>query len=267
MRVWCFLLVIVAIACSQRPTFAQNKDALKAAAMQAEVMKKVMAKFDRNGDGNVDDEEKADAVEQFTKDIDAGNIPEEFSKLLDRNKNGKLEPAEAAAFQAIISRLRAGGGGPPQFGAGPGGAGAPGLPGFGGPGAGGGDAFAQVPPEILKKFDKNKNGQLDDNEKKAAMAAMGPKKSRNERLQEKLDLNGDGKVTKEETAQVAAQRKAEQDEKKAEAEEKKAKSKKKAEDKDDKDAADGKDKDDEKADKEDKAEKEDKTEEDAKDER
>lgn len=257
MRACCLPLAIAALACSQLPAWAQNKD--KAMAMQAEVMKKVMAKFDLNGDGNVDDEEKTKVVEQFTQDIDDGKIPEGFGTLLDRNKNGKLEPQEAAAFQAILGRLKAGAGGPPQFGAGGGAPAAPGFggPGLGGPGAGGpgfgaagGDAFSgQIPPEIMKKFDRNKDGQLDDKEKKAAMSALGPKKSRKEMLQEKLDLNGDGKVTKEEREQVAAERKAEAEEKKAEAAEKKAKAKaKKEEDKDeDRKEKDDKDKTEEKA--------------------
>jgi hypothetical protein len=248
MRAWCLPLAIAALAGSQLPAWAQSKDAAKAAALQAEVMKRVMAKFDLNGDGNVDDEEKTKVVEEFTKDIEDGKIPEGFGTLLDRNKNGKLEPQEAAAFQAIIGRMKAGAGGPPQFGAGGAGPAAPGFggPGLGGPGfgaAGGGDAFSgQVPPEILKKFDKNKDGQLDDREKKAAMTALGPKKSRKEMLQEKLDLNGDGKVTKEEREQVAAERKAEAEEKKAEAAEKKAKAKAKKDDKDE----ERKEKDDEK---------------------
>jgi Ca2+-binding EF-hand superfamily protein len=245
MRAWCIPLTVAALACCQLPALAQNKekDVAKAAALQAEVMKKVMAKFDLNGDGNVDEEEKSKVVEQFTKDIDDGKIPEGFNAVLDKNKNGKLEPQEAAAFQAIIGRLKAGAGGPPQFG--PGNAAGGGAPGFGGPGfggAGGGDAFSgQVPPEILKKFDKNKDGQLDDKEKKAALAALGPKKSRAERLLQEQDLNGDGKVTKEERAQVAAQRKAEAEEKKAAAEEKKKARKKDDKDPDDKDAKDEKD--------------------------
>jgi len=255
MRVWCFTLAIIAIAYSQLPAFAQNKDAAKAAAMQAEVMKKIMAKFDLNGDGNVDDEEKSKVVDQFTKDIEAGEIPDGFNAL-DRNKNGKLDAAEAAPFQAILNRLQ--GGGQPPFGAGGrggdgggafGGKGGDGGGPFGGRGGDGGAFSGPVSPEILKKFDKNKNGQLDEAEKKAAMAAMGPKRSRNERLQEKLDLNGDGKITKEEREQVAAQRKAELEEKKAEAEEKKGKSKKS-----DKDKEKDKDNDDkeEKADKDEK---------------
>jgi len=260
MRAWCLFLTVAALACCQLPALAQSKekDIAKAQALQAEVMKKVMAKFDLDGDGNVDDEEKTKVVEQFTKDIEDGKIPEGFNALLDKNKNGKVDPQEAAAIQAIIGRLRGGAGGAGPFGpgnAGPGvapglggpGLGGPGLggPGLGGPGfgaAGGGDAFSgQVPPEILKKFDKNKDGQLDDKEKKAAMSALGPKKSRSERLQAKLDLNGDGKVTKEERDQVAAERKAEAEEKKAAAEEKKKARKKDDKDLDDKDAKDEKD--------------------------
>jgi len=258
MRV-CLVSVMVVVACSQVPTWAQNRERGKAAAMQVEVMKKIMARFDLNDDGNVDDEEKAKAVDQFTKDIEAGDIPDGFNALLDKNKNGKLEPLEAAAFQAILSRLKGGADGPPQFGAGNGGPpGGPGVPGFAGPpgfgAAGGGDAFSgQVPPDILKKFDKNKDGELDEREKKAAMAAFGPKKSRKEMLQEKLDLNGDGKVTKEEREQFAAQRKAEAEEKKAAAAEKKAKAKAKRDDeKEDKDKEEKPQDDDEKNDKDDK---------------
>lgn len=247
MRTWCLSLTIVAIACVQVPTFAQNKEALKAAAMQAELLKKAMAKFDLNDDGEVDDEEKAKVIEKVQADIADGKIPAGFKELLDRNRNGKLEPQEAAMFREIVGRLQAGGG-PPQFGAGDA---QPGFggPGFGGPGFGnqGGDPFSgQIPPAILKKFDKDKDGQLDEAEKKAAMAAFGPKKSRKEQLLEKLDLNGDGKVTKEERAEVAAQRKAELEEKKAEAAEKKAQAKKKF------------DKDDDVKDEDDKAEKDDK---------
>lgn len=238
MRTWCLSLAIATIACVQVPTFAQNKEAIKAAAMQAELLKKAMAKFDLNDDGEVDDEEKAKVIEKVQEDIAEGKIPAGFKELLDRNKNGKLEPQEAAVFREIVGRLQAGGG-PPQFGAGDAqpGFGGPGLggPGFGGPGIGdqAGDPFSgQIPPAILKKFDKDKDGELDEKEKKAAMAAFGPKKSRKELLLEKLDLNGDGKVTKEERAEVAAQRKAELEEKKAEAAEKKARAKKKF-DKDD----------------------------------
>jgi hypothetical protein len=101
-------------------------------------------------------------------------------------------------------------------------------------GGGGGFGSAQIPADILKKFDKNQDGQLDEKEQKAAGDALGPKKSRKEKLQEKLDLNGDGKITKEERETVAAQYKAEQEalkeQKKAELEASRAKAKVKAAD-------------------------------------
>lgn len=254
MRIWCCLLAVGMIALAQGTSWAQARDKAEVKnglAKQAAMLKQMAAKFDLDGDGNVDDEEKAKAAEELQK----------------RLQDGKLSAQEAALIKQLMAQLQAGGG-QPQFGAGGGGGG--GLPGFGGPGFGGsgGDAFSgQVPPDVLKKFDKNKNGQLDEAEKKAAMAALGPKKSRKEQLLEKLDLNGDGKVTKEEKEQVAAQRKAEQEEKKAEAEEKKAKAKKKADDKD-KDKIDEKEVDEREDDKkEGKAEKDDKTEKDDKDEK
>lgn len=185
---------------------AQGKeDALKAAAtLQAEVMRRIQAKFDLNGDGTVDDAEKTKVTDKIKADLASGKIPADMQELLDRNGNKKLDAEEAAAFRELIARMQAGGGGP-QFGGGGG---------FGGPGNSSGFG-GQVPPEVLKKFDKNKNGQLDEDEQKAAMAALGPKKSRKEQLLEKLDLNGDGKITADEREQVAAQRKAEQEEKKA----------------------------------------------------
>ena len=81
------------------------------------------------------------------------------------------------------------------------------------------------PPEVIKKFDKNKDGELDEKEQKAAMAAFGPKKSRSQQIKDKQDADGDGKVTKAEREAYAEQLKAEAAEKK---EEKKMKSKKKA---------------------------------------
>lgn len=184
----------------------------------AVLQKQMMAKFDTNGDGQLDESEKAAAAAQMQK----------FVAAIDKNGNGKIDPEEAAMAKALMSR--AGQGGAPQVGGG----GFGGFGGAGGAGGGGGFGSAQIPADILKKYDKNQDGQLDEKEQKAAGEALGPKKSRKEKLQEKLDLNGDGKITKEERETVAAQYKAEQEalkeQKKAELEASRAKAKAKAAD-------------------------------------
>jgi len=239
----------------------EKADLLKqiGAATPADLQRQMMAKFDLNGDGQLDEAEKAKAAAQMQK----------FVSALDKNGNGKIDPEEAAMAKAVMSRSGQGGG--PQFGAGGGGggggafggaggagggtfggaggaggvggaggaggagggqfggAGGAGGGGFGGAGGAGGGFGGQIPPDVLKKFDKNQDGQLDEKEQKAAGEALGPKKSRKEKLQEKLDLNGDGKITKEERETVAAQHKAEQEalkeQKKAELEASRAKAK------------------------------------------
>jgi len=227
----------------------EKDDPRKALGADQDEMKKLLGRFDLNGDGQVDPAEQAKAADAMKRQFD-------------RNRNGRLDPEEAALAQRMMSGYRKGG--PPQFGAGgaggagggfgggAGGAGG-GFDGFNGGGrggAGGGSAFGgPIPPDVLKKFDKNKDGQLDEKEQKAAAEALGPKKSRKEKLQEKLDLNGDGKISKDEREHVAAQQKAEQEEKKAEQASKKGKPKKD----EDKDADETKEKDaDEKDDKKDK---------------
>ena len=231
------LVFALTATAEDKPNVPGGFGALNPEALQ----KQMMAKFDLNGDGQLDDAEKAKATAQMQK----------FVAAVDKNGNGKIDPEEAAMVKALMSR--SGQGGSPQVSAGAtaeagaGGAGGYGF-GFGGAGGAGGGAAGgggggggaggfgfggQIPADVLKKFDKNQDGQLDEKEQKAAGEALGPKKSRKEKLQEKLDLNGDGKITKEERETVAAQNKAEQEalkaKKKADLEASRAKSKAKSE--------------------------------------
>lgn len=185
MRLISIMLTLPAILVLSTPTWADERAVpLRGLGGANGDQRQMLAKFDLNGDGQLDDAEKAKAAAQMQKQLSA----------LDKNGNGRLDPEEVAFARSL--RSRAGQGGGPQYGASGGGGG--GFGGFGGAGGGFGG-----PGE-----------------------ALAPKKTRKQRLQEKLDRNGDGKITKEERAAAAAERKAEQEalkaEKKAELEEKKA---------------------------------------------
>ena len=159
-----------------------------------EMKKRMMQMFDTNGDGQIDENEKkvaAEAMQQrMLQAIQSGNLPDEMKARLDRNGDGTVDAQELAMAKEMMGRMQQGGGG----GLGKGG---PGAGGFGGAG-GTGD---QIPADVLKKFDKNKDGQLDETEKKAALEAMnGKTKSRAQQLKDKLDTNNDGKIDDAERA-------------------------------------------------------------------
>ena len=116
---------------------------------------------------------------------DGKGIPAEILKRFDKDGDGKLNDAERdAAKKAREER----GGKPGQ----------PGRPGQ----PGGGDG--KMREEVLKRFDKNGDGKLNDEEKAAAKKAHderggGDGKMREEILK-RFDKDGDGKLNDEEKA-------------------------------------------------------------------
>src|SRR5687768_4473146 len=168
------LLIVAATLIVASSTWAdEREDALKAFAAKAEEMQqKMMARFDLNKDGQIDEKEKAKAAEAMQKGAQAGELPAELKPLFDLDGDGKVSPQEIATAREMMARRqqgrRGGQGGAGGFGfGGAGGAGG----GFGGGAGGAGGGFGlggreggapsgfgnQLPPEVVKKFDKNKD--------------------------------------------------------------------------------------------------------------
>jgi Ca2+-binding EF-hand superfamily protein len=102
--------------------------------------------------------------------------PEEFLKKFDRNGDGKLSDAEKLAAQSAWQKMRAGGGGGPATGGfgGGGGFGGP-ADGFAAP-TGNGDKPTKKVSPLIKLYDKDGDGKLNDEEKAALQADRNKKK-------------------------------------------------------------------------------------------
>ncbi len=101
-------------------------------------------------------------AEDAPKGAGTGKMMEMLLQKFDANKNGTLDPDEKAAAMKAMQERR---GGSPK-------GGAPTTPGD--PAKGDGKA----PAMLLQKFDANKNGVLDPEEREAAMKAMQDRKGK-----------------------------------------------------------------------------------------
>jgi len=97
----------------------------------------LLKRFDKNGDGKIDENEKAQAKLEMLKDgsgarAGGGQFREQMLKRFDKNKDGKLDENERAeALEALKTN-----------------------------------------PRFVKRFDKNQDGKLDDAELAAARAEL-----------------------------------------------------------------------------------------------
>jgi len=152
------------------------------AKVAAEMQKKLLEKFDTNKDGVLSDAEKLAAAEELKKNgmlPGSGVMPgsEEFLKKFDRDGDGKLSPAEKLAAQSAWQKMRAGAGG-----------GGPATGGFGGGDSGGlnapsGEASDKPKKKVnplIKLYDKDGDGKLNDEEKAALQAERNKKKGKKE---------------------------------------------------------------------------------------
>jgi len=181
---------LVAIAClaSARADDAPKPNAAKPdAAQQAALQKRLLEKFDANKDGVLSDAEKLAAAEAMKGMLPGtGLVPggEEFLKKFDRDGDGKLSAAEKLAAQSAWQKMRAGGGGGPATGVAPGGGFGGGLPaGINAPGDS--DKPTKKVNPLIKLYDKDGDGKLNDEEKAALQADRNKKKSKKAEKPEK----------------------------------------------------------------------------------
>jgi Ca2+-binding EF-hand superfamily protein len=186
------LLSLVAMAVLTGSVWAEDAPKPKADPGKAfaEVQKQMLAKFDLNKDGKLSDDEKLRAQEELKRmgalagsGVVPGGFPGEveFLKKFDKNRDGKLSDEEKLAAQAAMQKMRRGGG--PATGVGLGGNPAGGLfesaPAAGGanPAAGNEKPGRKLNP-LIKLYDLDGDGKLNDEEKAALQADRGKKKAK-----------------------------------------------------------------------------------------
>lgn len=164
----------------------------------AQMQQQMLQRFDANRDGRLSGQEQLLAQEAMRRHgINLGIAPggspaaEQFSKQFDRDGDGKLSPVESMAAQAAYQRMMGGSrsgartGGSVQTGGFP----APG-PALNPAAAAAAAAAAQkddkVPP-LIKRFDKDGDGKLNDAEKSAAQAELKKSKSKDRKGKDKKD--------------------------------------------------------------------------------
>lgn len=139
------------------------------------IKQKLLEKFDANGDGNLTGQELQNAQAALQKQFGGGlngagvNL-EELKKKFDRDGDGKLSPEEKAAAMAAFQKAKANGGGLP-------GGDLPGSPASGGLGDEKSmEGKARGREAMIKRFDKDGDGKLSDEEKAEAQKVLKGKK-------------------------------------------------------------------------------------------
>lgn len=153
--------LLLAVALLAVPALAQNEMKAPEAAdgKMSKNLQELIKKYDKNGDGKLDEDEKAAAHAAMRKE-GAGGAMDRYKQILmrfDKDGDGKLNDAERAEAEKARAMIERNGG------------------------------EAKFSAMILKRFDKNGDGRLDDAERAEA------RKFRDEQIK-KFDKDGDGKL-------------------------------------------------------------------------
>lgn len=178
-------VLIIAAAISAMPVFAQSEDpgrgGEKAAAAAPDIAGldlqtriQLMKQFDRDGDGRLNEEERAEAMKALReKTADLAEMRRKFAREIiakfDKDGDGKLDENELMEFMEEQRRAFEAGrqrrGPRREF---------------------------TPPKEILAKFDKDGDGKLSREERRAMFEEARKKR---EELFKKYDIDGDGKLS------------------------------------------------------------------------
>ena len=191
-----YLLATVLLALAVAPLWGQNAaPTFDPAQAWTQMQMQLVQQFDANKDGKLTGQEQIAAQEYMRRQgINMGMAPsglpgaDQFNKQFDRNRDGKLDLAERAAAQSAYQRMRSGRSGGVQSGSVPGSNSA-------GPTVAPTAKVEQKPakvPPLIKRFDKDGDGKLNDAEKAAAQAELKKTKSKDKDAAADKDAAGKG---------------------------------------------------------------------------
>jgi Ca2+-binding EF-hand superfamily protein len=141
----------------------------------AQLRTRLLQRFDRDKDGQLNDEERAEAqkiAENRATDPAVVSLRMEFLRRFDQNTNGKIEGNEAVAVREFFADRA----GQPAFG------------GFG----------AELRQDLTKRFDRNADGKIDETEMAAAAEGLRLGLAVAAVRGDRFDLNFDGRLSDDE---------------------------------------------------------------------
>jgi len=166
--------------------------AVRAGSPKGDRAAELLQRFDKNGDGRIDDDERIDAREAMRAGQNdrkmAGGSPQLRARMLerfDKNQDGRLDDTERAEAQKA-ARERGIGMETEKS-----------------------RPMARLPEgrlreEALKRFDANGDGQLDESERAEMRKALGDRLAENPQVIQRFDKNGDGRLDESERAAARA---------------------------------------------------------------
>jgi Ca2+-binding EF-hand superfamily protein len=122
-----------------------------------------LALFDRNKDGRLDDDERAEAQRFAEARRDPAAGMGELTKRFDRNGDGRLDAEERSQADAFLAELRA-------YGA------------------------NRMRAELLRQFDRNADGKIDDGEMATLEKTVRPRVESSPLQRRQYDTNADRKI-------------------------------------------------------------------------